>query len=295
MANGSHAYEVVVLGSSNLDLVATVERLPSPGETVLGTNYAEHAGGKGLNQAVACRRAGADTAFITSLGTDPAGETLHRLMTSEGIAAYVTDYEGPTGRALISVDEQGENSIVVIPGANAELSISVVDAHRDVISRAGVLLCQLEVPLDAVEAALAIAKVGGAKTILNPAPATRLKRSVLQLCDVIMPNQHEVALLGGATSLLEAGVSIVVITLGARGIKIVTSEGELQIPPFAVRAIDTTGAGDAACGALATALAHGSDITTAARRASAAGALAATKKGAVPSLPTQHDIDALVN
>ena len=295
MANGSHAYEVVVLGSSNLDLVASVERLPSPGETVLGTNYAEHAGGKGLNQAVACRRAGADTAFITSLGTDPAGETLHRLMTSEGIAAYVTDYEGPTGRALISVDEQGENSIVVIPGANAELSISVVDAHRDVISRAGVLLCQLEVPLDAVEAALAIAKVGGAKTILNPAPATRLNRSVLQLCDVIMPNQHEVALLGGATSLLEAGVSIVVITLGARGIKIVTSEGELQIPPFAVRAIDTTGAGDAACGALATALAHGVDITTAARRASAAGALAATKKGAVPSLPTQHEIDALVN
>ena len=295
MANGSHAYEVVVLGSSNLDLVASVERLPSPGETVLGTNYAEHAGGKGLNQAVACRRAGADTAFITSLGTDPAGETLHRLMTSEGIAAYVTDYEGPTGRALISVDEQGENSIVVIPGANAELSISVVDAHRDVISRAGVLLCQLEVPLDAVEAALAIAKVGGARTILNPAPSTRLNRSVLQLCDVIMPNQHEVALLGGATSLLEAGVSIVVITLGARGIKIVTSEGELQIPPFAVRAIDTTGAGDAACGALATALAHGSDITSAARRASAAGALAATKKGAVPSLPTQHDIDALVN
>ena len=294
MANGSHAYEVVVLGSSNLDLVATVDRLPSPGETVLGTNYAEHAGGKGLNQAVACRRAGADTAFITCLGTDAAGETLHRLMTSEGIAAYVTDHAGPTGRALISVDAQAENSIVVVPGANAELSISVVDAHRDVISRSGVLLCQLEVPIDSVEAALAIAKVGGARTILNPAPATQLNRSVLQLCDVIMPNQHEVALLGGATSLLEAGVSIVVITLGARGIKIVTKDGEL-IPPFAVRALDTTGAGDAACGALATALAHGTDITTAARRASAAGALAATKMGAVPSLPTQHDIDALVN
>ena len=213
MANGSHAYEVVVLGSSNLDLVATVDRLPSPGETVLGTNYAEHAGGKGLNQAVACRRAGADAAFITCLGADAAGETLHRLMTSEGIAAYVTDHAGPTGRALISVDEQGENSIVVVPGANAELAISVVDAHRDVISRACVLLCQLEVPIDAVEAALAIAKVGGVRTILNPAPAKKLKPSVLQLCDVIMPNQHEVALLGGATSLLEAGVSIVVITL----------------------------------------------------------------------------------
>lgn len=295
MPNGTHAYEVVVLGSSNLDLVASVERLPAPGETVLGTNYAEHAGGKGLNQAVASRRAGADTAFITCLGTDAAGETLHRLATSEGIAAYVTDHQSPTGRALISVDEQGENSIVVVPGANAGLSISVVDAHRDVISRARVLLCQLEVPVDAVEAALAVAKVGGARTILNPAPAVQLNRSILQLCDVIMPNQHEVVLLGGASALLESGVSMVVITLGARGIKIVTKDGELQIPPFAVRAIDTTGAGDAACGALATALAHGADITTASRRASAAGALAATKKGAVPSLPTHQEIDALVN
>lgn len=293
--HGSHAYEVVVLGSSNLDLVANVDRLPSPGETVLGNDYAEHAGGKGLNQAVACRRAGADTAFITCLGHDSAGESLHRLMTAEGIAAYITDHHGPTGRALIAVDQHGENSIVVVPGANAELSISVVDAHRDVISRCGVLLCQLEVPLDAVEAALAIAKVGGAATILNPAPASKLARSVLQLCDVIMPNQHEVALLGGATALLDAGVSTVVITLGARGIKVVTRDGELQIPPFAVRAVDTTGAGDAACGAFATALAQGADVTTAARRASAAGALAATKKGAVPSLPDRHEIDSLVN
>jgi len=193
------------------------------------------------------------------------------------------------------LDAQGENSIVVVPGANAHLSLSVVDAHRDLLLRSRVLLCQLEVPLASVESALAIAKLGGAQTVLNPAPACELNRSILQLCDVIMPNQHELALLGGASALLDAGVTMVVITLGARGIKIITAEGERQIPPFAVRAIDTTGAGDAACGALACALAQGSDITTAARRASAAGALAATKQGAVTSLPTLSEIEYLVN
>ena len=295
MSNGSHSYDVVVVGSSNLDLVATVERLPAPGETILGTRFAEFPGGKGLNQAVASRRSGADTAFITCLGTDNAGDTLHRLMIQEGIAAYVTDDADPTGRALINVDTHGENSIVVVPGANANLSLSVIEAHRDILLRSRVLLCQLEIPLASVESALAIAKLGGAQTILNPAPASELNRSILQLCDVIMPNQHEVALLGGASALLDAGVSIVVVTLGARGIKIITAEGEQQIPPFAVRAIDTTGAGDAACGALACALASGLDITTAARRASAAGALAATKHGAVTSLPTLSEIDYLVN
>ena len=290
MTTGSHSYDVVVIGSSNLDLVANVERLPGPGETVLGSSYAEHAGGKGLNQAVAAARAGADTAFITCLGRDHAGDTLHSLMLAEGIAAYTTDVDGPTGRALISVDASAENSIVVVPGANAHLGIGIVDAHRDVISRARVVLCQLEIPVSGVEAAFAIAKAGGATTILNPAPAAELTRSLLQLCDVITPNQHELALLGGTSALLAAGVSTVLVTLGARGMRIVSNSGEIDVPPFAVRAIDTTGAGDAACGALATALSHGLDIGLAARRAAAAGALAATKHGAVPSLPTWQAI-----
>lgn len=290
-----HTYDVVVVGSTNLDLVATVEHLPEPGETVLATSYAEHAGGKGLNQAVASRRAGADTAFITCLGTDAAGSGLHRLIVNESIAAHVTDHDGPTGRALISVDGDAENSIVVVPGANAHLTLGAVESFRRVLERARVILCQLEVPLEAVEAALAIGKAGGARTILNPAPARDLPLSLLSLCDVIVPNQHEIAMLGGTSALLDAGVGTIVVTLGARGIRVVTAEGDKEIPPYAVRALDTTGAGDAACGALAASLALGDDITTAARRASAAGALAATRPGAVPSLPYREEIDALVS
>lgn len=290
-----HTYDVVVVGSTNLDLVATVEHLPEPGETVLATSYAEHAGGKGLNQAVASRRAGADTAFITCLGTDAAGSGLHRLIVNESIAAHVTDHDGPTGRALISVDGDAENSIVVVPGANAHLTLGAVESFRRVLERARVILCQLEVPLEAVEAALAIGKAGGARTILNPAPARDLPPSLLSLCDVIVPNQHEIAMLGGTSALLDAGVGTIVVTLGARGIRVVTAQGDMEIPPYAVRALDTTGAGDAACGALAASLALGDDITTAARRASAAGALAATRPGAVPSLPYREEIDALVS
>lgn len=291
----SGGHDVVVVGSANLDLVATVEHLPAPGETVIGSDYAEHAGGKGLNQAVAARRAGARTAFLGCLGNDTAGDSLHQLLSSEGIDRMVTDVAGPTGRALIAVDSRAENSIVVIPGANSMVSIGVVDDRRDAIARASVVLCQLEIPLEAVEAALAIARLGGARTVLNPAPAADLPRGILELCDIVVPNQHEVAQLGGTSALLDAGVGTVVITLGARGIRVVTREGEWEIPPFVVRAIDTTGAGDAACGALAAALSQGADVLTAARRASAAGALAATRRGAVPSLPSAEEIDALVN
>ena len=291
----SSGHDVVVVGSANLDLVATVEHLPAPGETVIGSDYADHAGGKGLNQAVAARRAGARTALLGCLGNDAAGDSLHQLLSSEGIDRMITDVAGPTGRALIAVDSRAENSIVVIPGANSMVSIGVVDDRRDVIARASVVLCQLEIPLEAVEAALAIARLGGARTVLNPAPAADLPRGILELCDIVVPNQHEVAQLGGTSALLDAGVGTVVITLGARGIRVVTREGEWEIPPFVVRAIDTTGAGDAACGALAAALSQGADVLTAARRASAAGALAATRRGAVPSLPSAEEIDALVN
>ena len=292
-SGGGH--DVVVVGSANLDLVATVEHLPAPGETVIGTDYAEHPGGKGLNQAVAAKRAGARTAFLGCLGNDAAGDSLHQLLAHEGIDRLVSDVSGPTGRALIAVDSRAENSIVVVPGANSAVSIGIVDDRREVIARASVVLCQLEIPIEAVEAALAIARLGGARTVLNPAPATQLPRGILELCDIVVPNQHEVAQLGGTSALLDAGVGTVVITLGARGIRVVTRDGEWEVPPFVVRAIDTTGAGDAACGALAAALSQGADVLTAARRASAAGALAATRRGAVPSLPTADEIDALVS
>jgi len=291
---GSRSFDVVVIGSANLDLVATVEHLAAPGETVIASGYAEHAGGKGLNQAVACSRSGARTAFIGCLGRDGAGDILRGVLADEGIRDFAVDTNVPTGRALISVDEQAENSIVVVPGANHHLGIGVVDDHRSILSDTAVVLAQLEIPLDSVEAAFAVARLAGAITVLNPAPATELPPGLLALCDVIVPNQTEVAQLGGTDALLDAGVSTVVVTLGARGIRVVTRDGAVEIPPYAVRAVDTTGAGDAACGTLAASFAKGTDRITSARRAAAAGALAATRHGAVPSLPTFEQIDALV-
>ncbi|MEY3680995.1 MAG: ribokinase [Actinomycetota bacterium] len=291
----SYSYDVVVVGSANLDLVAAVEHLAAPGETVIASDYAEHPGGKGLNQAVAARRSGARTAFLACLGRDAAGDALHRVITDEGIEPFVVDVAVPTGRALISVDRDAENSIVVVPGANQHLGIGVVDDHRSILTDTRVVLAQLEVSTDAVEAAFAIARVAGAITILNPAPAAPLSPGLLSLCDIVVPNQTELAPLGGTSALLEAGVSTIVTTLGARGIRIVDGDGTIDIPPYAVRAVDTTGAGDAACGALAAALARGDDVVTAARRAAAAGAIAATRPGAVPSLPTAVEIDALVD
>lgn len=292
---GSLGHDVVVIGSANLDLVARVEHLPIPGETVIGTDYAEHPGGKGLNQAVAARRAGARTAFIGCLGDDPAGDRLHHLLADEGVDPYVVTMARPTGRALIAVDDDAENSIVVVPGANSCLTISVVDDHRDIVAKARVVLAQLEIPVESVEAAFAIARVAGATTVLNPAPARDLDAGLLSLVDVIVPNQHEVTQLGGTSALLDAGIGTVVVTLGARGLRVVTRDDEFDVPPFVVRAVDTTGAGDAACGAFVAALAAGHDLLTACRRASAAGALAATRAGAVPSLPTAIEIDSLVN
>jgi ribokinase len=289
------SFDVVVVGSANLDLVAGVEHLPSPGETVTARTYAEHPGGKGLNQAVSARRSGARTAFIGCLGRDAAGDALHRVLTEEDVDSFVVDADVPTGRALIAVDEAAENSIVVVPGANHHVGIAVIDDHRSILADTHVVLAQLEIPIEAVEAAFAIARLSGAITILNPAPANDLPLGLLSLCDIVMPNQTELSRLGGIDSLLSAGVSTVVTTLGARGIRIVTAEKSIDIPPYAVRAVDTTGAGDAACGALASSLAQNADVVGAARRAAAAGALAATRAGAVPSLPTAIEIDALVN
>ncbi len=291
----SYSYDVVVVGSANLDLVAAVEHLAAPGETVIASDYAEHPGGKGLNQAVAARRSGARTAFLACLGRDAAGDALHRVITDEGIDPYVVDVAVPTGRALISVDRDAENSIVVVPGANQHLGIGVVDDHRSILTDTRVVLAQLEVSTDAVEAAFAIARVAGAITILNPAPAAPLSPALLSLCDIVVPNQTELAQLGGTSALLDAGVTTIVPTLGARGIRIIDGDGTIDVPPYAVRAVDTTGAGDAACGALAAALARGDDVVTAARRAAAAGAIAATRAGAVPSLPTGVEIDALID
>ncbi len=283
-------FDVTVVGSANLDLVAQTERIPGPGETLLASNYAEHAGGKGLNQAVAARRAGATTAFIGAVGSDAAGHTLSAVLAAEGIdAAGVDSVEAPTGRALITVSADAENSIVVVPGANALVRPPTSLAACRVVAT------QLEIPTDAVRAALDMGRSTGATTVLNPAPAAHLDGQLLSLVDVLTPNEHELDLLGGVDALLAAGVAAVVVTLGAAGAEIHRS-GQLteRVEPFPVEAVDTTGAGDAFNGALAACLAEAAPLTRAVQMGCAAGALAATVSGAVPSLPRREQIEALV-
>lgn len=281
-------FDVVVVGSLNLDLVTRTERLPKPGETVIGTSYAEFPGGKGLNQAVAAVRAGADVALVGAVGGDHAGALLREVAGDEAIdvSHVVTIADQPTGRAIISVDEAGENSIIVVPGANAAVAPREFPAGR-------VVVAQLEIPLDTVAAAFRAARERGATTVLNPAPAADFTAEFLSSCDIVVPNEHEVVLLGGTDRLLDHGVSQIVVTRGGAGVDVVTRASSIHFDAFPVEPLDTTGAGDAFCGALASRLAAGDPLLAAVHFAAAAGALATTKPGAVPSQAHRRDIEAL--
>lgn len=279
------SFDVVVVGSANLDLVARTTRLPKPGETVTGSHFFEACGGKGVNQAIAAARAGAKTAFIGALGNDHAGETLLTALKNDHVdISAVRRVSAPTGRALIGVGDDGENLIIVIPGANHAITVDDLEKNSALISQAKVLLCQLEVKLDVVQRAFEIA---GSSTvrILNPAPAQILSRELLSKVDVIIPNEHEVELLGGSAKLLTQGVKSVVVTLGAKGAMLVDATGATQVDPLKVTSIDSTGAGDAFCGMLAACLAAGRSMGDSLRAAVISGALATQIEGAVPSLP----------
>ena len=280
-------FDVVVVGSCNLDLVSTTTHLPLPGETLRTIAYAEHAGGKGLNQAVACARMGAGTAFIGCVGNDSTGTMLRELLNSEGIdTSQLVTVDAPTGRAFITVDALGENTIVIVAGANAHVGNSAIT-----VPKSKVLLAQLEIPLDIVTQVFAQAQ--NAITVLNPAPAAQLSTELLSLCDVVVPNETESAALGGTQFLLGAGVATIVTTLGERGAEISDNTSTVAVTPYPVNAIDTVGAGDAFVGALCAELARGETIEHAARIASVAGALATTIHGAVPSLPTRAAVMSL--
>ncbi len=304
-------FDVTVVGSLNMDLVARTPRLPAPGETVLGTAFVTVPGGKGLNQAVAAARQGARTAMIGAVGGDAMGESLLALLEAEAIDAVGVQrlVGSPTGVALIAVSDAGENLIVVVPEANGRVDDAAIARHASTIAGSCVVLAQLECPLVVVAASLAVARGAGAVTILNPAPAPAdgLPDAILALCDILVPNEHEAALLTGldtstvdgaiaaARVLLRRGVGAVVVTMGERGAVLVdgpTAAG-LLVTAFRVTPLDSTAAGDAFCGALAAALATGSALPAALERASAAGALATTVAGATPSLPTLAATEAL--
>jgi ribokinase len=211
------------------------------------------------------------------------------VLSDDGIdSSAVATGVAPTGRALIVVDAKGENSIVVVPGANHALIVP------DALPPAEVVLCQLEVPLDEVRRALVAARRAGATTILNPAPATPLPSELVALCDVIVPNEHEVELLGGPAALIAQGCGAVVVTLGSAGVAVHTADGVSHTDSFEVDVVDTTGAGDAFCGSLAARLAAGDSLAAAVRWASAAGGLATTVQGAVPAQPTAERIRQLL-
>ena len=287
------AFDVCIVGSANLDLVTTVEHLVRPGETILANGYEEHPGGKGLNQAVACARMGAATAFIGAVGQDGAGETLMKVMESESINTEgVARPEAPAGRAFISVDKAGENNIIVVPGSNALL---VTGQGDDVVAKSKVVLAQLEIPIEAVIQAFRTARQCGAITVLNPAPIRDLPEELLRLVDYLVPNEVEAEHLGGVDHCLALGVKAVVTTRGAAGVRIFTPGGESVIESVSVQAVDTTAAGDAFIGGLCASLARGLALDEATRIGCAAGAISVTRKGAVPSLPTRDEVLAILS
>jgi ribokinase len=314
---------VIVVGSVNIDLVATADRLPAPGETVTGARYSQHHGGKGGNQAVAAARLGAPTAFVGAVGDDAFGEEARAGLAAEGIdLTAVQTLSGATGVALILVDGRGENLISVASGANAELTPDhVLAAFATLAPRAGdVVLVGHEIPTVTAKATVWAARQAGATTILNPAPADGLDRSVFGDVDILTPNRGELATLvsedsrrigrGGragerpeiaAATLLDRnsegeGVrGAVIVTLGAAGAVVVARDVEpLDLPAPAVTAVDSVGAGDAFNGALAAGLASGLSLEGAARRAIEAAALSTTRSGAREGMPTSHELEALL-
>ena len=295
---------IVVVGSSNTDLVVHVPRIPAPGETLLGGDLAVLPGGKGANQAVAAARLGGAVAFVARIGTDTFGDEAVDRLAREGIdvTAVRRDPARPSGAALIVVAKDGQNAIVVAPGSNAALTAADVDAARTMIESSDVLLVQLETPPEAVEHALRIARTAGVTTILNPAPAQPLSHGILGLVDWLTPNETEAATLSGegvsnigeaesaARALLDTGAGSVIVTLGGEGALLVTRSQLVHVPAPRVSPVDTVAAGDAFNGALALALARRDDIGEAMAFACAAGAISVTRHGAQPSLPTAADV-----
>ncbi len=298
---------ILVVGSANVDLVVNVERLPAPGETISeGTLLVNH-GGKGANQAVAARRLGADVRFIAMVGDDASGAEIRAGLEAEGVHAggVLTTREAATGTALIVVDARGRNQIAVAPGANRRLQPSAVERREDDFAWADVVLCQLETPAETVVRGLELARSHAKTTILNPAPVRDLDARVWPLVDYLTPNEGEAARLAGVRAdassageaghvLLSRGVGVVIVTLGERGALACGRDGDRHVAAFPVTAVDTTAAGDCFNAALAVALAERARLPDALRLACAAAALACTKPGARPSLPSRAEVDALL-
>jgi ribokinase len=300
--------EVVVVGSLSMDLTAGTAKLPSAGETVIGSSFTMVPGGKGNNQAVTCARQGVATAMVGRVGSDGFGDAIRAQLIAEGVdVSYLTtDSAVATGIAHITVDSAGQNFIIIVPRSNHALTAQHVGEAAVLMDEASVLLVQLEVRLDVVRAALDAARRAGTTTMLNPAPALELDDELLSKVDICLPNEVEAAALthmkiddpGGAIeaarALLSRGCGAVVVTLGAKGAVYVDNDCVLTVPALSVPVVDTVAAGDAFCGAFAGALARGEGVEDGLARATAAGALAVGVSGATPSLPRAKAVDQLL-
>jgi ribokinase len=298
---------ILIVGSSNTDMVIKTEHLPGPGETVLGGNFFMTGGGKGANQAVAAARCGGDVVFITKLGDDIFGRQALQLFAEEGInTSYIfSDNNNPSGVALITVDSKGENCIAVASGANATLSVHDLGTVDEVIKSASIVLMQLEIPLAAVAYVATIANQHNISVVLNPAPACALPDSLLSNVSIITPNETEAEILTGikvnsidtaekaAMALSAKGIKTVIITLGSKGALVFHNEVFTHIPTITVDAVDTTAAGDVFNGALVVALSEGNDILHAVSFACRAAAISVTRLGAQASAPSRDEIDAM--
>lgn len=299
---------ILVMGSSNVDLILRVPRFPNPGETITGQNLVTAFGGKGANQAMAARRLGEKVLFLSKLGNDSFGKSYRKYLIGNGLPSrfLLQDKKLPTGVAIIELIPKGENRIIVSPGANGSLSVKDLQKHPDLWQGIKVFVTQLETPLDTVAKGLLLARENGSLTILNPAPAIPLPARVLSLVDFLVPNEWEAQSLSGmemkgkkdlpriGQKLLDRGVENVVITLGPQGLFFKNRDEEIWMDAFRVKVVDTTAAGDAFMGALACGLAAGKPTRKALRMANAAGGLAATRLGAQPSLPNRPDLERLL-
>lgn len=295
--------KVLVVGSINMDLVVRVPHSPRPGETVLGGDFETFPGGKGANQAVAASRMGGEVTMVGRVGSDNFGDNLIQGLVEDNIrTTYVIKDTGtPTGIAMIAVAANGENMIVVASGANYKVSEEDVTNARDIMRDTDLLLLQLECPMEAVVAAIDLAKAYDIPVVLNPAPAQPLSQALLANVDILTPNETELMMLAGEDTVDKAvkkvlswGTKNLIVTLGANGARVITEGVDRHIPAHEITAVDTTAAGDAFNGALAVAYAEGKSLLEAVDYGMAAGALAATQRGAQPSLPTRDAVENLI-
>jgi len=298
---------ILVIGSLNMDLVVNTPRHPRPGETVTGGPFRTVPGGKGANQAVAAARMGARVTMIGAVGRDAFGHELIASLDRNGVdTTRIERLDISSGVALITVGDDGENTIVIVPGANGRITPEAIERHEDAIATADALLLQLEIPLESVERAAVMAAHHGVPVLLNPAPARPLSRELIRAASYVIPNEHEATQLTSiqasgrsdlsqaAAKLREMGAQGVVLTMGDRGALVLVAEEPVHIAPFTVKAVDTTAAGDAFVGAFAVALSSRHTPEEAARWGCAAGALACTAFGAQPSIPSRDAVIRLI-